>query len=376
MSLVEKRVRLIRWRLEWLNFMKRLVRVLLIVLILATLYVIVGKFLRLPWTLDVLAPWLTVATIPLALLWAILTHTTAREAAILTDRQMALRERLSSTLMLGSPQTPMHQALWADAEAHARPLLAHRVFPMPIWRDLYYMPIPALAMVLVGLFVPQFHLGAAKRSEAEKPLPTPAQQQLANRLERFQRELEKDARTSAPIQLRELSAEMQDLLKQLQSREMTRSDVLKDLSSMSDRLAERKAEVEKKAAAAQDLNKLRSADLTKPLADALSMGNFSKAKAELDKLAAQLNNEALSKDQRQKLSAELKGLSDALKDNSSLSEALAGAAKSLDGDDIKSALKNLELSAADLQDLADTLKQMADLDQLAKALKDLGPGHT
>ena len=42
MSLVEKKVRVIRWRLEWLNFMRRLVRVLLIVLVLAALYVTVG----------------------------------------------------------------------------------------------------------------------------------------------------------------------------------------------------------------------------------------------------------------------------------------------------------------------------------------------
>jgi hypothetical protein len=376
MSLVEKKVRVIRWRLEWLNFMRRLVRVLLIVLVLATLYVTVGKFVRLPWTLDVLAPWLAAATIPLALLWAVLTRTTVREAAILTDRQMALRERLSSTLMLGSPQTAMEQALAADAEVHARPLLAHRVFPMPVWRDLYYLPIPVLVMIVVGLFVPQFNLGAAKRAEADKPLPTPAQQELAKRLEMFQRELEKNAKTAAPIQMRELSSEMQELLKRLQSREMTHTDVLKDLSSMSDRLAERKAEIEKKAAAAQDLNRLRSADLTKPMADALSKGNFDKAKAELDKLAEQLNKDALSKEQRQKLAAELKGMSDALKDNSALSGALAQAAKNLDAGDVNSALKDLELSAAEMQDLADTLKQMADLDQLAKALKELGPGHT
>ncbi|MBM3335466.1 hypothetical protein FJY63_12470, partial [Candidatus Sumerlaeota bacterium] len=158
MSTVEKKVRLIRWRLEWLNFARRFVRLFLIALIILTLCLIALKFISLPWQFAVIARWLVAATVPLALLWAALTRTSLSGAAVTADQRLALRERLSTALAVGAPQTAMEQALMADAQTHASRLMAHRAFPMPLWRDLCFMPIPLIAMALVGLLVPRYDL--------------------------------------------------------------------------------------------------------------------------------------------------------------------------------------------------------------------------
>jgi len=375
MTAIKKKVRVMRWRLEWLNFCRRLMRLVLVALIVMTIYVIVGKGIRLPVRLDIVGSWTAGAAVLLALLWAILTRTSLHDAAIVTDRKMALRERLSTALLLPAPKTDMEVAVLADAAAHAQPLRAHRVFPMPVWRDLYYMPIPVIAMALVGLFVPEMDWLGKKKGPAESPLPTESQRELAKRLDSFQRELEKMAKTAPPVRMREFSSEMDQLLRNLQSQQVSRTDVLKSLSNMSDRVAGRKEELEKKLAGAQKLDPLRSSAMTKKLTEALAKGNFDQAKTELGKLSDQLKKGDFSKDQMAKLSSDLKGLSDALKDNPALSQALAQAAKNLDAGDLGKALADLQLSAKELLDLAEALKQMNELDQIAQCLIGLQAGQ-
>ena len=372
MTIVEKKVRTIRWRLEWLNFCQRFVRLFLVALVLMTLYLIATKLVGLSWAFSTVVSWLAGATIPLALVRAILTRTTRRDAAIATDQKLALRERLSTALAIGPPRTPMETAVAADAEAYATPLCAHRVFPMPMWRDLYSMSVPVLVMALVGMFVPQFDLLGKKEKESESPLPTQAQKQLAKRLDGFQRELDKMTTTAPPVQVRELSSDMEQLLRDLRSqRRLSRTDVLKSLSRMSDRFAERKSQLEKKMAAARKVERFRSGQLTEELTDALAKGNFEQAKAEIANLGEKIKQADSSKQERDKLSAELKGLSEALADNPKLSDALAQAAKNLNAGDLDSALSDLQLSAEQLQDLLETLQQMAELDQIDQYLQKL-----
>jgi hypothetical protein len=207
-------------------------------------------------------------------------------------------------------------------------------------------------------------------------LPTKSQQELAKRLDAFQRELDKTVKTAAPpVQMRELSSEMQRLLRDLQSKEMSRTDVLKNLSTMSDRLTERKEDLEKKMAAAQQLDKFRSGEMTKKISEALAKGNFAQAKTEMDKLGEQLKQDALPPEQRAKLAGEMKGLSDALKDNPELSKMLAQAAANLNAGDVGKAVSDLQLSAQEMQALAETLRQMAELDKLAQDLRILQAGQ-
>jgi hypothetical protein len=376
MTILERRLRAVRWRLEWLNFARRFVRLILAALIAMAMCVTAAKFVRLPVALDAIALWLAGATIPLALVWAIATRTTLHLAAVAADEKMALRERLSSALSLGAARTPMEGAVAADAESHAQPIRARRVFPMPLWRDLYYMPIPVIVMALVGWLVPAMDLTGKKNDQADAVLPTLSQQEMAKRLDAFQRELDKAAKAAAPVALREISSEMERMVRDLQSQKLSRTDVLKSLSKLSDRVAERKEDLEKKMASAQQLERFRSGEMTRKIAEAAAKGNFDQAKAEMDKLSDQLKQDAFSKDQLGKLASEMKGLSDALKDNSALSNALAAAARNLDAGDLASAASDLKLSAEQMQDLAETLKQMAQLDELAQILRALGPGHT
>jgi len=375
MTLLERRLRAVRWRLEWLNFARRFVRLILAALIALAVCVTAAKFVRLPVALDAIALWLAGATIPLALLWAIATRTTLHHAAVAADEKMALRERLSSALSLGVARTPMEAAVAADAESHAQPIRARRVFPMPLWRDLYYMPIPVIVMALVGWLVPAMDLTGKKNDQADAVLPTLSQQEMAKRLDAFQRELEKAARVASPVAVREISSEMERMVRDLQSQKLSRTDVLKSLSKLSDRVAERKEGLEKKMASAQQLERFRSGEMTRKIAEAAAKGNFDQAKAEMDKLSGQLKQDALSKDQLGKLASEMKGLSDALKDNPELSEALAKAAQSLSGGDAGKAASDLQLSAQQLQSLAETLKQMAELDQIEKYLQALQAGQ-
>lgn len=375
MTVIEKKVRRLRWRLEWLNFWRRVVRLSLIALILIALYVLAEKFLPVPWDSSLFASTAVIATIPLALVWALLTRTTTRSAAIVTDEKLSLRERLSTALSIGKPITPMEQAALADAEAHARVIRAHRVFPMPVWRDLYYMPIPILFMAITALLIRPYDL-LTRPQKPEKELGTKTQRDLAKRIEEAQKELKNVKKAKEPLQIRELTAEMELLRKDLMAKELTQTDVMKRFSNMADRLADRKTQMEKKIAETQKLERLRSAQQTKKLVDAMARGNFNKAKEELDKLSQKLQDEKLDQNERQQLSKELKALSEALKENSELSKMLAQAAANLSNGQMTAAGEKLQLSGQQMQNLADTLSQMEQLDQLANAMRGLGkPGE-
>jgi len=373
-TIVEKKVRRIRWRLEWLNFCRRFVRTLLLALFLLAAYVAASKFAKLPWDIATAASVLAGATIPVALVWAFLTHTNLRDAAIAADQRLNLRERLSTALAIGPPSAPMETAAYADAEAHARGLRAHCVFPMPVWREIYYLPVPILLAVAIGLFVPEHRFLGREEKKSEKPLPTAQQVELAKRLDGFQRALKKMPANAPPIQMRELSRDLEQLVRDLKSKRLSQSDVLKKLSRISDRVAERKAAMEKKLEAARKVERFRSAEMTKKMADAIARGNFDAAEKELKKIAEKLKSGELSEKERKKLASELQGLSDALRDNPELSKALEEIAKNLDAGDLESALANIQLSAEKLQDLAETLREMAQLDQVARCLGGLKAG--
>jgi tetratricopeptide (TPR) repeat protein len=377
MTMVEKKIRYVRWRLEWLNFCRRFVRLLLVALILLTGYVIAGKFAKLPYAFWTVAPYVLTSSIPLALVWAVATRTNRRNAAIATDQQLALRERLSTALVLGRPKNAMEAAVLADAEEHARPIRARRVFPMPIWGEVYAMPLLVAIMLVVGMFIPNIRVLASadekKPEQGEAALPTKAQEQLARRLEAFQRKLETGA-TSAPLgmRMREVSTDMEKFFRDLKERRaMSQADVMKELSKLEDKIAQRRDQMEKEVESTRDLEDVAktTGEETKTVADAMAKGNFNKAGDELTKLAEKLQKGELSKDQMDKLAADLQKMSQALKDNPELAKALAQAAQNLKAGQMGKAGQNLNLSAQQMQSLAETMKQMQQLAQAQKMMQ-------
>ena len=430
MTTLERKIRRMRRRLDWIGFCQRLVRLLLAALFGVAVYLAVGRFVKLPWTLGEVLPWALAASVPLALLWTLVRRTSLRDASIATDLKTSLRERLSTALLLGRPKSAMEAAVVADAERHALLLRAHTVFPMPVWRELYVMPVPILLIVALATlpdFLSLWH--NPKQNPNERALPTQAQADLARHLEEFRRQLEEVTTTTLPATQRDLAASMENLFKDLQSERMTESDARKRLSSMSDRLAEQRQALENQVARVRNLDQFRTNEATQPLADALAKGNFEAAQAELKKIAEKLQSGDLSDAERQKLAEELKRLAQAMQRNQkpqgskpsggqqdpkqqkegssgqrsssrsmadmpgmpnlggmsaglvstddpqanssgeqSLGQSLERAAASLGQGDLQQALDQLSMSAGEMQSLADSLQQMGELDQISQTL--------
>ena len=314
----------------------------------------------------------------------------ALETARWVDEGRHLKERLSTALELSGATAPAEwkQLLVHDAAEHARSLKPAEIAPFRFPKVAAYALL-ALALVAGIGFVPEYRTQAQLQKKQDAANIKEVGKELASLT---RRELVQKPPALAPTEkAMEQVAELGD---KLGKQTLTKTEALKDIASVTDKLAEQQKEMERNAAL-KPLEKAAREPSTGPSAspdslqkqmDALQKelggaagkpDKLDKLQKDLEKLQQQAGNMA-SKDSpageaaREQMAQSLADLAKQAGEAGASLENLDDAIKALESGNVDQFIKDLQLASHDLEKMQAVAKAMQQLQQqMAKMGKDL-----
>ena len=377
-------------RRRWARALRGLWRGVLAGAVVSLLVIVAWHLLPLPlWALTVAA----VAPFPCALGGLILSgwrRTPLPEVARWVDGQRHLKERLSTALEVAaeSDTGTWRDLVVTDAAAHARGLDLRHLVPFRLPRATRW----ALVILALGAglgFVPEYRSKAFLQKKADQQNIKEVGKRLADLT---RRNLEKRPPALEPTQkAMEAVSELGD---QLTKKVLTRSEALKDLANVAEKLKNELKEMGKdpalrkmeQAARAATGNDSQTAAALQKQIEAMQKqlgtptGNpdaLDKLKKDLEKLQEAAKgmaskNSPGNEAERQKLSESLSALSRQMQDMALQLPQLDDAIKALAENKTDLVLKDLETSLTDLEKMRDMAKSLQQLQQQSEKLgKDL-----
>lgn len=253
-------------------------------------------------------------------------------AGLALDERFGLRERVTTLLTLPGDQadTPAGQALLHDVGTHVADLPIASRFPIQLSRSACLLPTGALSLAVAAFFLaPLLGQFSFRHLLAANPAPPPVdakeiEQQLDN-LRKVSLQ-PKNPELEPSKEMKELEAEWDKLVKQpldAKSEEKVRERV-NEMRNLEQKMKERISDLKSQANKADQLKKLLEKlseqgnkklkdGLAKDFEDALSKGDFQKAKEVLDKLSKDLKNNKIGKQEQKELAEQFKDIQEKLK---------------------------------------------------------------
>ena len=308
------------------------------------------------------------------------------ETARWVDNHQHLQERLSTAMELANEPAaaagPWRDLVLADAAARTRDIDPSRLLPFHLPRTVQFAAV--ILAVVAGLgFIPEYRSPAHLRKAADRENIRQVGQQLAeltrHSLEKRPPVIERNEETLQAL------AQMGD---QLTKKNLERSEALRDLANVADKLKEQLKEMGKdpalksleQAARSSGANETQTAaslqkqlealkETGAPQADPQKLDQLKRKLEQLQQAAAAKQGQSLDAQEQKKLSDSLAALAKEAQDLGvqlpSLDEAMAALAAQQPG----VFLKDLQVATADLEKLRDLAKS---LQQLQQAMQKLG----
>ena len=248
-------------------------------------------------------------------IWTYFIRRSRLEAAIEIDRRFGLKERVSSTLALGSEEleTEIGQALMTDAVRRVERIDVREQFRVsPTWRAL--LPLaPAAAIVAIALlqYATPKEAGATTENSVEikKAIKT-ATQKLQEKVRKTQKQAEQLGLKDVDA-LKEINKELDKLVNK---ENVDRKEAMLKINDLAKEIEKRRQDLGGADKLKKELDKLK--DIEKgpadKLADSLKEGDFGKAKEQMEKLKEDLKNNKLGDEDKAKLAKQLDQLKDKL----------------------------------------------------------------
>jgi len=295
--------------------------------------------------------------------------------ALLADRHLHLKEKISSALELGADEgrfpgdAAWHDALLFDALRATHRLDLKKAFPWKNPREFHWLWAPLLGLILSVFVLPQWDFltggGKAQAKAMDKQQIEKELQNLFNR----QLVLEKRAKEKEMKNVAEVAKEIKDLETDLLKGKIEKRDALAKLSSLQEEWEKQRQEMTENQPSLNSPAPMQQ-KLTSELAKDLENNEFEKAAQKLQELQKKMKMGAMNESESNNVSNELNQLAANLSANSPLAKALKNAAEKMKAGDQKSSLQSLQLAEANLKDLQDALEQMQLIDQALADLKD------
>jgi hypothetical protein len=304
----------------------------------------------------------------------------ATMSSLALDERFGLKERVTTFLTLPDEQidTPAGQALLTDVTAHLSGLRVASEFPLRVPLQHLLMPSGAFVLALVACLLDPMlgNLKFSSQTTAEQPRQRIDAKEMQQKLEDIkkivnQRGQEQQLKSE---ELKELEKEFEKLLNQPldgKNEEKVRERI-NEFRRLEDRMKERteglmekrdkinrlKDQLEKLGL---DKDKMIKDGPAKDFEEALRKGDLDKAKAALEKLVKDLNNDKLNPKQQKELAEQFKKLQEELKKVMNEDEFVKKLKQDLkDGKISKEDLKREMENFRHLQDLADILGECKD----------------
>jgi hypothetical protein len=238
----------------------------------------------------------------LAFVLAVLQAPSRLAAALALDERFALKERVTTSLLLTEEErtSPAGQALLADVARRVQPLRVGERFPVKAPWSMALVPVAALVLLL-ALFVPR--PGASRGADDRKPLTEdPA---VLAAIEEKKKALQKRPQPRPGVdrprspELEKMRDAGDKISRQPTDTREQAQNVVKDLGTLEEEMRKRDKELAQKNQALQEQLKqserLGDKDRKKPdgpgkeLQKALDKGDFQQARDEAERLAKQLD---------------------------------------------------------------------------------------
>ena len=331
-----------------------------------------------PWTLDgsLAASALIGGSLPASLILFWIRRISLKEAAILVDRRLRLKDKIASALELGAPQTvppvewEWRKALLEDALRVSRRLNLKRAFPWSHPWQARWVWAPMLVLGLTIFVLPQWdlmtHRGKAQASILDKKK---VEQEIEN-LKQRHRLLENRIQEKETTVASQVSNEIKELADRLSKGKIEKREALSQIASLETQWEKQKEELENLLTASTSASNALQQKMTGDLAKELQKSDFSKAARLLQNIQKDLKLGSFSQEDQKRLASELNNLSQTMDGNASLAKSLENAAQSLDDNKLNSALQSLQLAEGNLSNLKNLQLQIALLDQSLSNLKE------
>jgi hypothetical protein len=348
MDKIRRKVRQVRRRLLWLRFASVTLASLFWLCVAAAVTLLASRLVMLG---DNEALWqqrtwwvvggLVALALPAGVLSLLIRRTSLFQAAVAADQQLSLRERISSAFLLKGPRQPMEQLLEDDALQAATRIRPLRDFPFQPPRTLRLLPLPLLAMLLVGLFVDQHNLLAREerpgllRSQEDVMALQEDSEQRAEELEQLVSSLEDiEAAIDSEGQWDELQRELEQLAEDLRTVDDSRLEQVAELSDLTDRVAAERDALEQSLAASQHFASDPGAQMTGDIQRAMEAGDMEAAQEAVEELMEDLAKKAsegeLDAEQAEQLAQELQAMAEQMGgEGSQTGQQLAQAAQAM-----------------------------------------------
>lgn len=311
------------------------------------------------------------------------------ETARWVDERRALKERLSTALEMSGGRAPedWKQLLLTDAARHAQALDAKTLIPLGFPRAARWALLVAALVVGLG-FVPEYRSKAHVQKQQDAAVIKDVGKNLA---ELMRRELVQKPPVLPPTE--KSMQQVAEFGERLGKQSLSRSEALRDLTSITEQLAKQEQELARnpaikplERAAREPGNGGSSQEQIRKQIDELqkAMGNSAANADKLDKLAKDLEKlkqqaaSSAGKDanagsaSREQLSQSLADLARQAREAGASLESLEEAIKALESNNTDLFLKDMETATHDLEKMRDMAKAMQQLqEQAAKLGKNL-----
>jgi len=240
--------------------------------------------------------------------WALLTGRGPIDAAIEIDRRFGLKERVSSSLAMSDEErtSEIGAALVDDAIDRVAGIEVREHFGVSGGRHLLLPLIPAIAALLVALFV-----NPAGREAEGKTDPEAAKKQIETVTKSLQMNLAEQRQRAQKEGLEKAQKLLLELQRQLDQPDPklaeNKQEKMIQLSDLKKQIEERSRELGGAEAVQKQLEQLKEIDKgpADKFLEALSKGDFRKAKDALDKLKSDLGKGKLSEKELKELANQI-----------------------------------------------------------------------
>jgi hypothetical protein len=313
MDQLRQQVARARRRLVLEQFLGRLAWCLLAALSLAAVAIAVPRLVAingLPANWDMI--WLAGALgagFVAAGVWTFISSRTALDAAIEIDRRFDLRERVASSISLSDEDqvSEAGRAVVNDALRAVRRIDVDEKFRVQLDRRAWWSLVPAMIVFVLVMFVDN----RAAESSLDPNSPATITKQVKQSAESLRKKIEAQRKKAEERDLKaagDLFKQLENATRELQSKQgVDRTKAHVTLNNVARQLEQRREQLGGKDAIRQQLQNMKNlgAGPADKAAEAMKQGDWQKALKEVEKLAKNLQDGKLGKDDQVKLSKQL-----------------------------------------------------------------------
>lgn len=340
-------------------------KILLITVSVGLIFTLLSKIWRLPISAAIFNGFIFAISLFIPVIYNIFREVSLKKIALDCDRNLGLKERISSALEFEKVDQPFRENLIRDANHAAEQIVPHNVYPFQFPKRWKFLSI-LLILFISAQFLPTFNFGSFKTDE--KTIAVINEQ--GEILKKVSEELE-DTPEEESESLAEVAQDIKKLSKTLSKKDVQKKEALETLSRTGEKIRKQKENLDQTKKYLKDLTE----ELGKTTSEAQKSpqdDDMNKVKNQLKALADQLNNENLTEAEQEEIADALGNAAETLEKlgMKESAEHLKTAKERLENDDQTASAENVEKALEEFENSSEKLEnQLATSEKLEDALE-------